>query len=328
MIVPQYIRDLLLEGKNVSVAGLGSFECTKVPAGFDKEKKLFLPPSRSISFHFGENVKGSEFAYYVAEKESVKLEDAQRIIEDAVDEINYQLDRGKRLRYNTLGLFYRDKDNRIVFEADPQLLKGGEFFGLNPVPLSSGKKMNAQFFKRILAVALILVCTAAGGYWGYIMWQMIRDHKDADTVPALNLNPTPEKKVISSPGQMALDSIRNQITPTKPAPDLNKAGETAGEDTEPQKAQEAKARPEETINRETATGPRYYVVAGSFRSAEGAKKFVKQLQAKGYKSELFGQSESGLNMVCYTSFATREEADKALAKIRAEENNAAYILKR
>jgi nucleoid DNA-binding protein len=328
MIIPQYIRDLLLEGKNVAVAGLGTFECAKVQAGFDKDKNQFLPPGRKVTFHFDEHVKGTEFTFFVTEKEQIKIEDAHKLIEEAVEEINYQLDRGKRLRYNSLGLFYRDKDNKIVFEPDTELLKGGEFFGLNPVPVAASGKFNKVAYKRIFAIILLVAGVGLVGYWGYIMWQMVNDHNNGTTPTNAIVNPAPEKRVVTSPGQMALDSIRNQITPTKPAPDLNKtsAGTTEEDGNENDNVQTGTIKDNSVAS--ASSGPKYYIVAGSFRSEEGAKKFVKDLKAKGYKSELFARTESGLNMVCYTSFASRSEADEALPKIRTEENNAAYIMKR
>ena len=72
------------------------------------------------------------------------------------------------------------------------------------------------------------------------------------------------------------------------------------------------------------------VRAGDILAEEnGVEKFLatlhEELKTKGYKSEIFGRTPAGLNMVCYNSFSEKAEALKLLEKVRKEENKSAYI---
>lgn len=172
------------------------------------------------------------------------------------------------------------------------------------------------------------------GYWGFIVWKMVDNQRHTMGMPIHLSSPDTTKVILTSPGQKALDSIREQITPTKPSPVINNSSASEKEETEEVKKPEPK-KPEIKTNTsskqtepEALPGGKFYIVAGCFRSEEGARKFVGQLKAKGYSSELFSKTESGLNMVSYASFKTRAEADAELLRIRNDENKAAYIVNR
>jgi len=70
----------------------------------------------------------------------------------------------------------------------------------------------------------------------------------------------------------------------------------------------------------------YHVVAGAFRIEENAHTKIAQLKASGFEAELLGQNKYGLHQVSYASFTTREEASKALLKIKQTEAPEAWLL--
>jgi len=72
----------------------------------------------------------------------------------------------------------------------------------------------------------------------------------------------------------------------------------------------------------------YYLIAGSFKDKSNATKLVSQLQIKGYDSQIVGLSPSGLHMVCFNGWNTREEAQKELYRIKVEDNAEPWIYKK
>jgi cell division septation protein DedD len=72
----------------------------------------------------------------------------------------------------------------------------------------------------------------------------------------------------------------------------------------------------------------YLIIAGAFKEQGNAESLVTKLREKGYKAELAGLSKSGLQMVSFGSFGTKEEALEALALIKKKENPGAWLLKK
>ncbi len=70
---------------------------------------------------------------------------------------------------------------------------------------------------------------------------------------------------------------------------------------------------------------KYYVVAGCFKSQRNAEKYVAELQAKGYNSELFGTHDN-LYAVSFNSFTSRESAVNEMNRIRKSSEPKAWIL--
>ena len=53
---------------------------------------------------------------------------------------------------------------------------------------------------------------------------------------------------------------------------------------------------------------------------------IAELTAKGYKAKSIEKNKYGLYPVIYGSYATHEEAQEAVNKIRQQENNEAWLL--
>lgn len=76
----------------------------------------------------------------------------------------------------------------------------------------------------------------------------------------------------------------------------------------------------------TPNGIRFYVIAGSFKSADNAKKFVNELKKSGFNAAIVIQT-SGMNAVHIGSYITHEEASKAMNEFKSKRQNL-WILKK
>jgi hypothetical protein len=74
------------------------------------------------------------------------------------------------------------------------------------------------------------------------------------------------------------------------------------------------------------TSGRYHVVAGAFRVEENAEKKIALLKAANYNPSRIGTNKYGLHQVVYLSTDDAQEALNALKKIRANDNESAWLL--
>ncbi len=84
-------------------------------------------------------------------------------------------------------------------------------------------------------------------------------------------------------------------------------------------------QPSEKLVGAVNTG-KYHIIGGAFRVPANAVKKVKQLKAKGYEAHIVGINKWQLTQVAFKSFTTKEEALKALRKIRRSEEKDAWML--
>jgi nucleoid DNA-binding protein len=93
--------------------------------------------------------------------------------------------------------------------------------------------------------------------------------------------------------------------------DKSKKKATQQETTKPKKQ-----KPEKTQVQKANKGTKkFYIVAGSFRNLEYAKKFNQDLIKQGYNSELIGE-RNGMHAVSYNSYKNKSQAVKELQEMR------------
>lgn len=65
--------------------------------------------------------------------------------------------------------------------------------------------------------------------------------------------------------------------------------------------------------------PRWYIIGGSFTFLKNAEKYRNEIRAKGYSNaEIVGQNSTGSYRVAFSSYDSKEEALKALSKMKKE----------
>jgi cell division septation protein DedD len=74
-----------------------------------------------------------------------------------------------------------------------------------------------------------------------------------------------------------------------------------------------------------ASGNKYYVVAGCFKSRLNAEKYVAELRDKGFNAELFGTHDN-LFAVSFSSFSSRNQALNEMKRIRETIEPKAWVL--
>ncbi len=133
--------------------------------------------------------------------------------------------------------------------------------------------------------------------------------------------------------------LYNKILPAKvtqqdPAEQISEVIETTEEQPVGPIAENKEVIPETEIEEEAipqkappaaTAGAKYFIVADCFKYIELAEKRVQALQSEGFSSVLAGQTKQGLHIVAYSGFATREQAEEELKKIKADKNPHAWL---
>ncbi|MHC1706222.1 MAG: SPOR domain-containing protein [Bacteroidales bacterium] len=312
MDVSKYIADFLVSKGFVNLPGLGSFSSTYTQARFTEDNKTLLPPGRIYSFDPTKITYDNQLALFIAGKENTPVSVAEKEVEEFVEGCHYVINKGKRLEIKGIGLLFKNDAEEIEFELDPNLLTENDFYGLPEIMVKPTGRTSRKSFNRAKLVMLVFILTGIvfGGFYATKVADYLKEKIFSPGIPDTS-------KPISNSNDSVLKDTVSVTDTSLPVHDSLTDETEIKEETPP---------PVEKI---TETPPRemYYVVAGCFRSEEGAKKTVTQLKGKGYEARIFGMSKQGLHMVCYNSYESKEEAKKFLSKITAETDPKAWLIK-
>ena len=71
---------------------------------------------------------------------------------------------------------------------------------------------------------------------------------------------------------------------------------------------------------------KFFIIAGCFKSLDKAEKYVNKLKEDGFDASIQGQTKTRLHRVCYEGYISKQEAEKALRKIRSEGKSGGWII--
>ena len=114
--------------------------------------------------------------------------------------------------------------------------------------------------------------------------------------------------------QDRLDQLQSQVESLagRPAPEVTDPAETV--------------TPIAPVDADEA---RYFVVAGAFRNQDNARRLLEQVIADGYeRASIVTDPQRGFYIVTYGGYPVREQAEQAMAQVRARTNPEAWIFAR
>jgi len=307
MQLEAYISDLLYRYECVIVPGFGAFLTQTTSALINENTNSFYPPKKVLSFN--EQLKQNDglLANYIADVEKIPYEDAVKKISKKTRSLKSYLLQGETLSFNNIGDVALNKEGNLTFEPSYHLNYLTDAFGLtqfvSPNITREVYKDEVETIEKVIPLTITSEKRKTRPYLKYA----------AVAVIALTLG-----------GFMASNYYIGQI---------EQHNQLAQEEANTQldnKIQEAtfiidNPLPAITLNVAKQSG-NYHIVAGAFRIEENSTKKLKQLQALGYNARKIGKNKYGLHQVVYSSFETRTEAQRALYKIRRENNKDAWLL--
>jgi nucleoid DNA-binding protein len=328
MDIKTYIKDYLLVNDGIIIPGFGGFITEDESAVFDSTENVFLPPSKKLQFKPDFSYNDDSFAQFIAQNESIELNAAIEKLDKFVVNLKTQLKNKKSVTIEDIGTFSLSAKDEIRFEQDKKTNFLADSFGLNSVKtgrIADKKELVAKnkaprstkSLKRILVFAgsFIIIAVLLIFAWdftnGFSDLSLFSSNLQTETTPTTE---TPTKSVEYLDSIARADSIKATINKTI---DVTTGKKEALFYTD-QKKDSEKSIPEFS---------KFYIIAGSFQSLNKAEIFSKELNKKGYSTEII-HSDNNLFRISIASYTSEGAALKELYKLRTNpEIKQVWILK-
>ena len=301
MQISQYISDLLYRYECVTLPNFGAFLSHPISARINEATNDFYPPQKQLSFNVQLQSNDGLLASYISDVENINFEQATSKIETHVTQLNSRLDKGETVEFKNIGELTTSKEGKLVFTPSDSINYMTGAFGLGAfVSPSIERQAHQKAVGGAIALspkrsksnvfkyaAIAVLALGLSGFIGSNLYLSQIEHQNTITLEAANA--TLDTKI-----QEATFVINNPL-------------------------------PTVIVNLKKQSGD-FHIVAGAFRIIANSHRKLKQLKTLGYDARLIGTNRYGLHQVVYESFETREEAQKALFRIKKTHNRAAWLL--
>ncbi len=116
--VGAHIAELLFDHQTVNVPRLGGFTTEYRRATFDQIQGVMKPPSKEIRFNKNLGVNDGLLVRHIMEHNQLGQQEAQKIVEDYVEQILASLERKEMVVFPKVGRLYRDYKGEYEFLPD------------------------------------------------------------------------------------------------------------------------------------------------------------------------------------------------------------------
>jgi len=335
----RHIEILLLSNDCVIVPELGGFMAHHIPARYDKDDNLFLPPLRTLGFNPQLKLNDSLLAQSYIEAYDISYPEAIRRIEDEVNELKQHLDNQGFYEIDDIGILSLNEEGGYLFEPCEAGILTPELYGLSSfeiirtsdaVVVNAGtetikheEQLKTQQEIFIQSNVLNNIVDEDDNSTIKIKVAWLRNAVAiAAAVVAFLFVTTPVSN--SENNQIVTSSFFSPVllepTDTKEVSsdvkveDIKKAledGENLSEARNESEKQELKQ--ERTDSQMTSEG--YCIVMASHVSKQNAETFVNELHAKGY-TEAYTYIHNNIVRVVYGNYESEADAHSVLRDIR------------
>jgi hypothetical protein len=338
--IDYHISEFLYDHDCVIVPAFGGLLASYHHSQIHPSQHLFTPPSRKIAFNVFLKQNDGMLTNYISTEEKISYSEALREIEQQVNFWKNDLEQGKRLVIERIGIFYFNSEKNLQFEPVKNINYLRDAFGLsavqylpvdresyhrqvekqvkkivslrssarlNKIPVKLSKKTKAKIAGTLIISSALL--------WFSLNLFLINPHRlDLTTLNPFssateNVQPLKEK----SKAENSIQSLS-----TKPAEVSNEvpanSSETGTEKKEITDTQEKdQVQPSLSVTEEE----KYFIIGGAFQFPENAEAFAKTLQSEGFTEARVLHSPKRLQMVCFKGFTTKEEAQREMDSLKA-----------
>lgn len=315
----EHIYQLLLDNDCVVVPGLGGFLCQYKSAQIDLKKGIILPPARTIGFNKALQQNDGLLVQSIVVTNSVSHKQAEENVRTFVNDIIQKLHQHGSVQMPKIGRLYMD-DLKFIQFTPSDSLPMEETFGLNALNIQAVPRLKpvkelvesdnseveipAEEGTKIISIhrpqrgwPYWIAASVAGFFLAGTIY-LNSTYTDLSAGLKAGLNP---KALLENVSTVAPISVLDAAKPVEVA-----------EETEAQ------------IIDNFETDSKYSVVVGAFKGSTRAYKYVEELTAKGYETELMGTPGEGFLKVIIHQPAV--DSITALRTIRADVEPDAWLL--
>ncbi len=326
MITGKYIKQLLEERKRVILPGFGNLEIKETGGGVPPSGSRIDPPGLSVRFNTGFSKDDGLLASVFATGEQLDAEEAGQRVLELVDSIKFALDKGESFTIPETGTFHRDDDGKVRFQLDPVWMLEQDQYGLESMDLLELEELPVKEEKEPVPAESVKQPPARSA-----------NEKAPPPPPVKPSVKTPAKVTelhppVKTPRRInkwrviwiiagaliviliALIFIPEELMKSQKSKTEREEVESPQPETEsPQPEAESREVETETVVEEPHN---FFIIAGSFQHLKYASELQDQLKGKGYPAEVL-ITENRMYRVSVVSYATKEEAIKGLAGVKA-----------
>ena len=306
--VTNCISELLYTHDCVIVANFGGFVCNKTSAKLDQLTGILSPPNKSILFNSQLKENDGLLINHISKSNNITLEEASKEVEIFVNNCLDKLNKFKSLRFDEIGLFTLNDDNKIIFNQDLNTNYNTNSFGLNDLTYNKITREQSEIIEESLKIIK--------SKNNFNTKRMLK--AAAILIPLLGIS------LLSITQEKAVNKVYHQIAKLNPLSIFEtERDNVVTTKTIIEEVKKEVNEPTIIIEEKPIIQKQYYIIAGAFSVEENANKLQSRLNSWNYNSTII--RNQNIMRVSYDEFTSKEEALVSLAKIR-KENPKAWIL--
>lgn len=286
----------------VILPGIGAFLAHRVPAHYNFEDRLFMPPHRALGFNPQVTVDDALLLSEYIACEQLSYEEASALLHKDIALFRNELSSKGTVGFGELGIFSMNINNEISFTPGQNGIDDPYNFGFEPLvmPLLSDHKKKDIVIKRndfgkyIASIAAIIVTVFLLAPIGKKSYEPAMQASVTDIV-APSISPASSPAIVESSNEVC------EIAPVEDTVTENIVTESF--------ANESAA---EQVVEET---PKYHIIVASSPTAENASLAIEELSAK-VQAEYRVVEGAGRYRIAYGSYNNNSDAANALSNIK------------
>jgi nucleoid DNA-binding protein len=327
----QVIQQLLNSNDYVSLPTLGSFVQHYEPARLSADGATFLPPRQLVTFDISRTFNDGLLESYLTDSKGITSLEAGQQVANYVDKVKKALNSGALVAFEHVGVLKKDHKGTIAFEPEADAKRVSSTYGLEAVKVESKPttpitpkpttppyqpkatpthSVGSVGLPLILAASAMTILMLISGLMFFIpelrFWHNDTIVVESDSKPDYIID---NSTSLSQPSLLPIDTAELEVSvdniDTEPTPVKEKVAIT----TDKKRA----LYYEEPVKPDDKT---YYIIAGSFESADNARVLAASLAKSGFTPEIL-QSD-GRYRVALSKFTDRNRALRELARLRGQ----------
>lgn len=325
----KYTSKLIAQHNCVIIPELGAFLAHSIPASYNAEDGLFMPPHRTMGFNPQITVDDALLLSEYIDEQQFTYEEAGKALRKDVAKLRHELSAKGIVRFGELGTFSMNVAGGISFDPAPNGIDDPYNFGFEPIamPLLSqiDKKdivIKRRNFKKYASIAVAAVLTL-------FFISPIGDNAYAPSLKA-GFVAVETASTVSEPVNEAVTINQCEIEPV--ADTVTENIITKSQTVEPI----IEAQPEQVVAVEVAEVPMaepvvaeqpakehaiienensFHIIVASTPNEEKALLAIKELSAK-MQAEYSVVKGNGRHRIAHSSYSSIDEANEALAQVK------------
>lgn len=325
----KYTSKLIAQHNCVIIPELGAFLAHSIPASYNAEDGLFMPPHRTMGFNPQITVDDALLLSEYIDEQQFTYEEAGKALRKDVAKLRHELSAKGIVRFGELGTFSMNVTGGISFDPAPNGIDDPYNFGFEPIamPLLSqiDKKdivIKRRNFKKYASIAIAAALTL-------FFISPIGDNAYAPSLKA-GFVAVETASTVSEPVNEAVTINQCEIEPV--ADTVTENIITKSQTVEPI----IEAQPEQVVAVEVAEVPMtepvvaeqpakehaiienensFHIIVASTPNEEKAQLAIKELSAK-MQAEYSVVKGNGRHRIAHSSYSSIDEANEALAQVK------------